>query len=72
MDTIIIHAEPKKKKALIEILKAFDIPYEVKKKAEKTYDPEFVKMVLERRASAKNGNTTLINPEDLWGSLGLK
>jgi hypothetical protein len=34
MDTIIIHAEPKKKKALLEILKAFDIPFEVKKTKE--------------------------------------
>ena len=72
MDTIIIQAEPKKKKALLEILKAFDIPFEVKKSKEETYEPEFVKMVLERRESAKKGNTTVINPEDLWGSLGLK
>ena len=72
MDTIIIQAEPKKKKALLAILKAFDIPYEVKKVADVPYDPAFVKMVLERRESAKEGNTTLINPNDLWGSLGLK
>lgn len=72
MDTIIIQAEPKKKKALLAILKAFDIPFEVKKSKEEIYDPEFVKMVLERRANAKKGNTTVINPEELWGSLGLK
>lgn len=72
MDTIIIQAEPKKKKALLEILKAFDIPFEVKKAEEEVYDPEFVKMILERRANAKKGNTKVINPEDLWGSLGLK
>lgn len=72
MDTIIIQAEPKKKKALLEILKAFDIPFEVKKAKEETYDPEFVKMVLERRKSAKGGNTININPENLWESLGLK
>lgn len=72
MDTIIIQAEPKKKKALLEILKAFDIPFEVKKSAEKPYDPEFVKMILERRESANAGNSIEINPVDLWGSLGLK
>lgn len=49
MDTIIIQAVGKKKKALLEILKAFDIPFEVKAKVEKPYDPEFVKMVLEAR-----------------------
>jgi hypothetical protein len=72
MDTIIIQAEPKKKKALLEILKAFDIPFEVKKAKEEIYDPAFVKMVLERRKSANEGNTIDINPIDLWGSLGLK
>lgn len=72
MDTIIIHAEPKKKKALLEILKAFDIPFEVKKAEEEVYDPKFVKMILERKANAKKGNTTVVNPDDLWGSLGLK
>ena len=30
-----------------------------KKKKEKPYNPEFVKMVLERAESAKNGNTVL-------------
>ena len=72
MDTIIIQAVGKKKKALLEILKAFDIPFEVKAKVEKPYDPEFVKMVLERRDNAKIGNTTDINPDNLWESLGLK
>ncbi len=36
---------------------------------ESPYNPEFVKMVLE---SAKSKNRTVINPNDIWGSLGLK
>jgi hypothetical protein len=34
-----------------------------------TYNPEFVDMVLK---SAKDKNSTEINPKDVWGSLGLK
>ena len=34
-----------------------------------TYNPEFVKMVLK---SAKSKKRTVVNPDDIWGSLGLK
>ncbi|WP_432673165.1 DUF2683 family protein [Flavobacterium sp. SM2513] len=33
------------------------------------YNPEFVKMVLD---AAKSKNRTTIDPNDIWGSLGLK
>jgi hypothetical protein len=36
---------------------------------EETYNPEFVKMVLD---AAKTKKRTVINPNDIWGSLGLK
>ena len=36
---------------------------------ESPYNPEFVKMVLD---AAKSGNYTTIDPNDIWGSLGLK
>ena len=36
---------------------------------ESPYNPEFVKMVLD---SAKSKNRTTIDPNDIWGSLGLK
>lgn len=36
---------------------------------ESPYNPEFVKMVLD---SAKSKNRTVIDPNDIWGSLGLK
>ncbi|MEO8254247.1 MAG: DUF2683 family protein [Flavobacterium sp.] len=38
-------------------------------KEESVYNPEFVKMVLE---SAKSKKRTVIDPNDIWGSLGLK
>ena len=36
---------------------------------ESPYNPEFVKMVLE---AAKGPTTRVIDPNDIWGSLGLK
>jgi hypothetical protein len=38
------------------------------------YNPEFVKMILERAADIKNGKSKCItvDPNDVWGSLGLK
>lgn len=72
METIIIQADSKKMKALKAFLKAFNISFTVSEKEEKPYDPAFVKKILERAKSAKAGNTTIINPNDLWGSLGLK
>jgi hypothetical protein len=69
MDTIIIQAEPKKKKALLEILKAFDIPFEVKKAEEPPYDPAFVKMVLESRKQKEGRILTDEYKKELFGSL---
>lgn len=45
---------------------------EIKEKVdseEGPYNPEFVKMVLD---SAKSKNRTVIDPNGIWGSLGLK
>lgn len=36
---------------------------------ESHYNPEFVKMVLD---AEKRGNYTTLDPNDIWGSLGLK
>lgn len=75
MNTIIVHADNKVTKALITILEAFKVSFELKKEnktEESTYDPEFVKMVLKRTESVKQGETIEVNPSDLWGSLGLK
>ena len=47
MESIIIHADSKKMKALKAFLKAFQISFTVAKQKDSPYDPEFVKMVLE-------------------------
>ena len=68
MDTLIIHTEAKKTKALISFLKAFDISFEIKKdtkKEDKPYDPEFVKKVL----ATKNEKSIRVNPKNIWESI---
>jgi response regulator RpfG family c-di-GMP phosphodiesterase len=66
MNTIIIKADNKLTKALVAICSALNLTYEVKKdealssvveEEGAVYDPEFVKMVLERAESARKGNT---------------
>jgi hypothetical protein len=51
----------------IEIVEADDNAHVNEKGS--TYSPEFVDMILK---SAKDKNSTEINPNDVWGSLGLK
>jgi hypothetical protein len=67
MNTFIVHADSKVSKALIAIFKALNVNFEVEKTAKKTnespYDPEFVKMILERSESAKKGNVIEYTPE---------
>ncbi len=38
------------------------------------YNPEFVQMILERDADIKSGKSkcVTVDPDDIWGSLGLK
>ena len=73
METIIIQADSTKAKALKEFLSAFGVAYKVEQEQEKSpYNPEFVKKILKRAESAKKGNTVKVDPNDLWGSLGLK
>jgi non-canonical (house-cleaning) NTP pyrophosphatase len=63
METLIIHTEKEKLSALKDFLKEMNITFEVKKsrstsdKDKSPYDPEFVKMILERTESANQGNT---------------
>jgi hypothetical protein len=73
METIIIKSEDDTTTEKIkDFLTEMKVSFTSEKKKDKPYNTEFVKMVLERAESAKNGNTVTINPEDLWGSLGLK
>jgi hypothetical protein len=69
MNTFTIQADNKNSKVLIAIFKALGVSYEMKKQAKKEetedespYDPEFVKMVLERAESAKRGNVVEYTP----------
>lgn len=72
MDTLIIKSESNKTKAIAAFLKAFDVSFEIIKdteKKEKTYDPEFVKMVLE---SSKSNNRRVLDDaykKELFGQL---
>lgn len=76
METLIISADKDKLTALKSFLEEMNITFEVKKtkvkKKDRPYDPAFVKKILERGESARRGNTITIDPNDLWGSLGLK
>ena len=72
METIIIKAEGASLSKVKTFLEETHIPFKIKKtKKKQDYDPEFVKMILERGESARNGNTITVNPDDIWGSLGL-
>ena len=72
MKTIIIHTDDNKAEALKQFLEAFEVNYQIGEQGESPYNPDFVKKILERSKSAKEGNTVEIDPNDLWGSLGLK
>ena len=76
--TIKIDERSKKGKAFLEFARTFFnegkeveivAPVSKNKKEESPYNPEFVKMVLD---AEKRGNYTTLDPNDIWGSLGLK
>lgn len=65
MNTITVKADNRMTKALITIFEAFGLSFDVKKAKEKDspYDPEFVKMILERAENAKKGETVVYTEE---------
>lgn len=68
METIVIHSDSTKTKAIVNFLKAFDITFELKKstkKVEKPYNPEFVKKILD----SKNEKSIRVNPKNIWESI---
>lgn len=78
--TIKINESSKKGKAFLEFAKTFFndekdveiIKSEIKKTkaaTENIYNPEFVAMV---KKAQKSKNRTVVDPNDVWGSLGLK
>ncbi len=79
MTTITINERTKAGKAILELAKILSesskgiaIEKGLKKPsvtAKSTYNPRFVAMVKKAQKSTKR---TVINPNDIWGSLGLK
>lgn len=66
--TIKLNEQHKEAKALLEYLKK--LPFvEIQKKEKDYYNPEFVRKI---REAEKRANYIEVNPEDIWGSLGLK
>lgn len=69
METLIIESEGDTLEKIKSFLSELKVSFKTKKKKEKPYNPEFVKKILERR-NEKGG--TIIDPNNLWKSLGLE
>lgn len=83
MITITINERTKAGKIVLELAKMLSVTNKgvsidselnktavtVTERKKDTYNPEFVKMILK---SSKSKKRTVINPDDVWGSLGLK
>jgi len=70
METIIIKANKNKSNIIKEYLDSQKVKYQTTSsikdsKGESPYNPEFVEMVLK----ARQGNSTRINPENIWESI---
>jgi hypothetical protein len=67
---ITINERTKAGKALLELARLLSVNDKaVEIKEESQYNPEFVEKILEAK---KRGNYKTIDPDDVWGSLGLK
>ena len=81
--TIKINESSKKGKAFLEFAKTFfddekDVEI-IESESEKTkteiegvYSKAFIAKIKKAEENIKNGETTTLNPDDIWGSLGLK
>jgi len=76
MTTITINERTKAGKTLLELAKLLAVSNKGVKieEVESPYDPEFVATVQKRYADYKSGKSKAItvDPNDIWGSLGLK
>lgn len=82
MTTIKINERTKAGKAFMAMFEAFfkgvdgieivENDSEKREKEENLYSPEFVTKIKKAEENIKNGETTTLNPDDIWGSLGLK
>jgi len=80
MTTITINERTKAGKIVLELARMLaasnngvtidsELDKSVATNEESTYDPKFVEMVKKAHKSTKR---TIVNPNDVWGSLGLK
>ena len=70
MTTITINERTKAGKTLLELARLLSVTNKgVEINEESPYNPEFVEKILE---AEKRGNYKAIDPDDVWGSLGLK
>ncbi|SHG96398.1 hypothetical protein SAMN05444372_11252 [Flavobacterium micromati] len=70
MTTITVNKRTKAGKALLELAKLLSLNNKgVEIIEESPYNPEFVKKIID---AEKRGNYKTIDPNDVWGSLGLK
>ena len=70
METITVQAEGETLEKLKEMLLEWKLNFKVEK--EKPYNPEFVKMILERSENAKKGNVIPLTKElrkELFGDI---
>jgi sialic acid synthase SpsE len=66
MEAITVHPKNKEQFTTVAaILKALKIPFK-KVESEESYDPEFVKEILQAKEDIKNGKGIVIRTEDLW------
>ncbi|MCL6461181.1 MAG: hypothetical protein I4O51_04835 [Flavobacterium micromati] len=72
MTTITVNKRTKAGKALLELAKLLSISNKGVVIEESPYNPEFVKKIIEAEKNILDGNYKTIDPNDLWGSLGLK
>ena len=81
--TIKINERSKKGKAFLEFAKIFfndekDVEIiesgskKTKAETENIYSKAFIAKIKRAEENIKKGNTTTLNPDDIWGSLGLK
>lgn len=73
MTTITINEHTKAGKTLLELARLLSVNDKaVEIKEESPYNPEFVEKILKAEKNIKEGKTKTIDPNDIWGSLGLK
>lgn len=75
MTSITINERTKAGKTLLELAKLLAVTNKgVKIEEESPYNPEFVAEIQKRYADYKSGKSKAItvDPNDIWGSLGLK